>query len=104
MNGRTYTGRARRVGSEQPGIDRRINGIEFREIRKRCGWRAGELAELLAEEGAPITTARSVYNLEALREVPSRYVDALRTLVGEVNFDRVLRALDEEAQRRKEYY
>lgn len=82
------------------GLGRRIRGREFQEIRKRCGYRAGELAEMLREQNAPITTKRSIYLLEAERYVPTRYVDALRALVGAVNFDCILRELDEEAKRR----
>lgn len=83
-----------------PGIGRRIRGREFQEIRKRCGYRAGELADMLREQQAPITTKRSIYLLEAERYVPTRYVDALRTLVGAVNFDCILWELDEESKRR----
>lgn len=91
----------RQSNQSRAGSMRRIRGWEFREIRKRCGFRAGELADLLREQHAPITTKRSVFRLEAEMRVPTRYVDALRLLVGAANFDYILAELDDEAEQRQ---
>jgi DNA-binding CsgD family transcriptional regulator len=63
-------------------MDIRVSGEEFKAIRERCGYRAREVAEFLHQKGIPGSVSRSVYRLEERDDVPWRYIEALRELVG----------------------
>jgi DNA-binding CsgD family transcriptional regulator len=68
-----------------------ISGQDFKAIRILCVFSAREVAEFLKGEGMPASNVRAVYRLEDEQEVPWRYCDALRQLVGKSLFDRSLR-------------
>lgn len=68
-------------------------GWELFHLRREFGYRAREYAEHLKRESAPITSARSVYRLEAEHRVPQRYVESFRRMVGADLFDQKLQQL-----------
>jgi DNA-binding CsgD family transcriptional regulator len=70
-----------------------MSGREFKAIRTLCGFSAREVAEFLKTAGMPASTVRAVYRIEEEAEVPWRYVDALKRLVGKTLFDRSLREI-----------
>lgn len=68
-----------------------LTGAEFKAVRKLCGYSAREVADSLKGHGAPASTVRAIYRIEREEEVPWRYVEVLRTIVGAKLFERSLR-------------
>jgi DNA-binding CsgD family transcriptional regulator len=67
-----------------------LAGTEFKAIRKMCGFSAREVAEFFKSQGLPVATVRTIYRIEEEGEVPLRYSEALKGLVGKPLFKQSL--------------
>src|ERR1041384_4992543 len=86
-------------------MDFPIKGSELSQIRKLCGYSARELGAFMGELGIRPTSARRIYAVELMPEVPLRCAIALEKLVGKEIFTKALlyvRKKDAEMRQRYE--
>ena len=85
-------------------MDFPITGQELKQVRRICGYSARELGEFMAELRIRPTSARRVYDIELMMEVPVRCASALEKLVGKDVFAKALEHVRKKEEERRQWY
>jgi hypothetical protein len=85
-------------------MDFPITGSELKRIRKLCGYSAREVGQFMAGLGMRPTSARRIYDIEVMREVPLRCATALEKLVGKEVFSKALEYIREKDRELQRHY
>lgn len=85
-------------------MDFPITGQQLKQVRRICGYSARELGEFMAELGIRPTSARRIYDIELMEEIPLRCASALEKLVGKEVFARALEHVRKKEEEKRQWY